>query len=131
MSEKVAFDLVSPDRLLKSVDVDMVVVPGADGDFAVLPGHAPMVSTLRPGVVEVHEGTETEDIFVRGGFVEVSGGRLTLLAEEAIMIADLQRTDLEQQITNAGEDLQDAKDDETARKAQDEIDHLTQLLEAL
>ena len=70
---KVEFELVSPARLLSSQSVDMVVVPGGDGDFGVLPGHAPLLSTVRPGVILVYQGREiTERIFVAGGFAEVT-----------------------------------------------------------
>ena len=68
---KVEFELVSPERLLVAQPVDMVVVPGGDGDFGVLPGHAPLISTVRPGVIEIYEGNAVSDrIFVAGGFAE-------------------------------------------------------------
>src|SRR3546814_18203914 len=80
---KVAFELVSPERLLLSEEVDMVVVPGEEGDFGVLVRHAPLISTLRPGVIKVHNGgSVTEQIFVAGGFAEVTPSRCTVLAEE-------------------------------------------------
>lgn len=132
MSDMVTLDLVSPEKLVLSEAFEMVVVPGAEGDFAVLAGHTPITSILRPGVISVYEGDNEKDrIFVNGGFVEVSNDKLTVLAEEAIHIADLNRADLEQRIKDAGEDIEDAEDDETRRRASENKDHLEQLLEAV
>lgn len=132
MSELVTLDLVSPEKLLLSEAFEMVVVPGAEGDFAVLAGHTPITSSLRPGVISVYEGdSEKNRIFVNGGFAEVSNDKLTVLAEEAIYVADLNRADLEQRIKDAGEDVEDAEDDETRRRAAENKDHLEQLLDAI
>jgi F-type H+-transporting ATPase subunit epsilon len=132
MTDKVAYEMVSPDRLLASADADMVVVPGSEGDFGVLPGHAPMISTLRPGLVEVHdEGKEVQKIFVRGGFAEVTPEGLTVLAEEAIPLADLDKSILGREIEYAQEDVDDAKTDEARDKAQHQLDGLSQLMDAL
>ena len=109
---KVDFELVSPERLLVSRPVDMVVVPGGEGDFGVLPGHAPLISTVRPGVIEIFEGSVVSDrIFVAGGFAEVTGERCTVLAEEAVRIADMDVNAVEQQLRNAQDDLRDAATD--------------------
>ena len=132
MADKVSFEMVSPDRLLATADVDMVVVPGMEGDFGILPGHAPLISTMRPGVVEVHdESKDIEQIFVRGGFAEVTPESVTILAEEAIAMADLGRDTLEQKIGYAREDVEDAKTDEARDRAQHKLDQMTQLLDAL
>jgi F-type H+-transporting ATPase subunit epsilon len=132
MADRIAFELVSPERLLLSDRYEMVVVPGGDGDFAVMPGHVPIMSTLRPGVIEIFEADRSIDrIFVNGGFAEVSNDRLVVLAEEAIATADLDRAQVEQWVQNAREDIEDAKDDEQLRKSQDRFDHLQHLLEAL
>ncbi len=78
-SNTVEFELVSPERLLKSEPVEMVVVPGAEGDFGVLPGHSMLIATVRPGVIDIHEGGQVrESIFVAGGFAEVSPERCTV-----------------------------------------------------
>lgn len=107
MADKVSFEMVSPDRLLATADVDMVIVPGMEGDFGVLPGHAPLITTLRPGVVEIHtEGEDVEQVFVRGGFAEVTPEGLTVLAEEAVPMADLDQAALAQEISAAEEDVQ-------------------------
>ena len=87
MAEPFQFDLVSPERLLMSEPVDQVVVPGSEGYFTVLKDHAPFMSTLKPGVVEVTRGGDNERIFVRGGFADVSVEGLTILAEQAIPLA--------------------------------------------
>ena len=92
VESRVAFELVSPERLLISESVDMVVVPGEEGDFGVLVRHAPLVSTVRPGVIRVYNDNQvTEQIFVAGGFAEVTPARLTVLAEEALPLADIDR----------------------------------------
>lgn len=119
MAEKVGFELVSPERLLVSQAVDMVVVPGGEGNFGVLAGHAPMITTVRPGVIEIFEGDRVVDrIFVAGGFAEVTEERCTVLAEEAVNVADLDRAALEQQVKDLSEDVDDAKTE--AERAQAE-----------
>ncbi len=119
-SDKVEFELVSPERLLLSEQVDMVVVPGSEGDFGVLPRHAPLISTLRPGVIRVFEGREVRQrIFVAGGFAEVTPERCTVLAEEAVPVGDIDAAKLEQELKDLGDDLADAKtDDDKAAIAQ-------------
>ncbi len=132
MADKVAFELVSPERLLVTAEADMVVVPGSEGDFAVLAGHAPMISTLRPGTLEVYQGDVAEDrYFVAGGFAEVAGDRLVVLAEETIPMAALDRADLERLIHDAEQDVADAKDDAGRDKAQERADHLRDMLASL
>jgi len=112
-TDKVEFELVSPERLLVSEQVDMVVVPGAEGDFGVLPRHAPLISTLRPGVIRIFEGrTVKERIFVAGGFAEVTPERCTVLAEEAMPVADIDTAAVDQELKNLGEDLGDARSDD-------------------
>ena len=131
MADKLAFELVSPERLLVSAEADMVVVPGGEGDFGVLAGHAPVISSVRPGVIETHgEDGETGRIFVTGGFAEVTAEGLTVLAEDAVPVAEMDRGDLEQRLKNAREDLEDAKTDEAAHKAQATIALLTEMLKA-
>ncbi|MFZ4690121.1 MAG: F0F1 ATP synthase subunit epsilon [Polymorphobacter sp.] len=92
MADTFTFELVSPERLLSSGKVAMVVVPGTEGDFGVLPGHAPMMSTIRPGAIAIYEAdsnTLTRRIFVDGGFAEVSDKGLTILAESATPVGDI------------------------------------------
>ncbi len=128
MAEKLQFDLVSPEQLLMSQDVDSVVVPGADGDFTVLARHAPLMSTVRPGVIDVKgEGIEHPRIFVRGGFAEVTPDGLTILAEEAIPLDQVDTAKLDQRIQDLEEDVADAKDDEARLRAADELAHMRQI----
>jgi F-type H+-transporting ATPase subunit epsilon len=126
------FELVSPERLLFSGDVAEVDIPGVEGDMGILPGHAPVLSTLRPGVVVVtKEGGTKERIFVRGGFAEVNPQGLTVLAEVAVPVAELDAARLAQEVKDAQEDVADAQDDETRRRAQETLDHLLALQSAL
>lgn len=132
MSDSIHFELVSPERLLMDIAAASVVVPGSEGDFTVLPGHAPVMSTIRPGVVEViaAEGEESTRLFVRGGFAEVTSEGLVILAEEAISLADVSREELDQKVTDAREDLEDAKSDEDIRMATEALHRLTELAAA-
>jgi F-type H+-transporting ATPase subunit epsilon len=122
------FELVSPERLLMSEDVEQVVVPGSDGDFGVLAGHAPFVSTLRPGVLEVHKANgEKTRVFVLGGFAEVDPKSLTILAQQATNVADLNAESFAQQIKVAQQDVADAKDDANRQRTQEVLDRLREL----
>jgi F-type H+-transporting ATPase subunit epsilon len=110
MPDPFQFELVSPERLLMSEPVEQVVVPGAEGYFTVLKGHAPFMSTLKPGVIEVSRTGQTDRIFVRGGFADVNVGGLTILAEQAIPLAEVDPAMLAQDVRDAEEDVADAKD---------------------
>ena len=132
MAALIKFELVSPERLLLSGDVQQVVVPGTEGNFAVLPGHAPVLSTLRPGVLDITDETGREDrVYVRGGFAEVNPTGLTVLAEQAVPLAELSPDMLARQVKNAEEDVADASDDEKRRRAQEALDHLRALQQVL
>lgn len=99
MADQLMFELVSPVKKLIGKTVAMVTVPGSEGDFGVLIGHAPVIATLRPGVIEVYEGEQISDrIFVAGGFAEVTPERCAVLAEEAVPVADLSRPDIDAEI---------------------------------
>jgi F-type H+-transporting ATPase subunit epsilon len=122
MADQVQFELVAPERLLVSRPVEMVVVPGVEGDFGVLPGHAPLISEVRPGVIAVfEEGKVEERIFVAGGFAEVTAERCTVLAEQALPIAEIDRSTAESELKDAREDLVDAKTDHDRQVAEAEI----------
>jgi F-type H+-transporting ATPase subunit epsilon len=128
MADKIHFDLVSPERLLLSEDVDMVTLPGTEGYFGVLAGHAPVISSLRPGVIEVTGGeTPGLRLFIRGGFAEVDGRQVTVLAEDAIPMADFNLVALDQRIADAEEDLAAAKTDAERARAAEQLDHLREL----
>ena len=112
MADLIQFELVSPERLLVSRAVEMVVVPGSEGDFGVLPGHAPLISEVRPGVIAIFEnGQVQERIFVAGGFAEVTAERCTVLAEQAMPVGDIDRAASDAALKDAREDLGDAKGD--------------------
>ena len=109
---KVAFELVSRERLVVSMPVDMVVVPGGEGDFGVLPGHAPLIASVRPGVIEIYDGREVSDrIFVAGGFAEVTRERCTVLAESAVRVSEINVGDAEADLRSAESDLANAASD--------------------
>ena len=125
MADKLKFELVSPERLIQSSDVEMVVVPGTEGDFGVLPGHAPLIATIRAGVIEVHdEGKPVERLFVRGGFAEVTPAGLTVLADEAMAFADLDRAAIESRVRAAEEAVSAARDDAARLKAELTLEQL-------
>ena len=112
----VQFELVSPEKLLLSEEVEMVVVPGAEGDFGVLPGHTPVISSVRRGVIHIFEGGAVKTrIFVAGGFAEVTAERCTVLAEEAVLLDDIDRDQVEKSLQEAMEDISDAGDNSTER----------------
>lgn len=124
---KIEFELVAPEKLLVSKAVEMVVVPGTEGDFGVLVGHAPLISSLRNGVIEIHdEGAVTDRIFVAGGFAEVTAERCTVLAVEAIAIGELDRAQLDDDLRSARERLAAAATD----PAREEIADLIAIVEA-
>jgi len=122
------FELVSPERLLFSGEVESVVAPGADGQFTVLAHHAPVMTTLKAGVVTINGD---EKLFVRGGFADVSAKGFTILAQQAIAVKDIDAAKLEQDIKNAREDVSDAKTDEARREASDKLQQLLELRAAI
>ena len=132
MAGTVEFELVSPERLLLSEQVAMVVVPGEEGNFGVLPGHAPLISTVRPGVIDVYASRAevSSRIFVAGGFAEVTPDRCTVLAEQAVAVGDIDRSKVESDLKDAREDLADAEKDEERTDAQRRIAIAEALLEA-
>ena len=132
MADKVEFELVSPERLLVSREVDMVVVPGEEGDFGVLPGHALFLSGVRPGVIEIYDGDTVSDrIFVAGGFAEVTGERCTVLAEEALSLSDVDRTAVEARISDNERAISAAEPDEDVGSYKNDLGIGRALLEAL
>jgi F-type H+-transporting ATPase subunit epsilon len=103
------FDLVSPEKLLFSESAEMVVIPGTEGDFGVMPAHIPMLSTIRPGVIAVYNNKDVSDrIFVVGGFAEVTGDRCTVLAEEAFPVSELTSAIVAERRKKAEAELADA-----------------------
>lgn len=126
------FELVSPEKLVFMGEVEAVVLPGLEGEFTVLKDHAPVMSVLKPGIVEIDESaTVTTQLFVRGGFADVSPRGLTLLAEYAIPLAELDTAKIDAAVKMAEEDLAEATDDEGRRRATEKRDQLNELRAAL
>ena len=132
MADTFKFELVSPQRLLISANVAEVIVPGSEGDFTVLPLHAPVVAMLRPGILRVPglEGPLAE-VYVRGGIADAGPGGLTVLAEQAIPLADVDQALIAREIEDAESDLADAKDEDARRQAADTLERLQSLSTAL
>jgi F-type H+-transporting ATPase subunit epsilon len=132
MAETFKFELVSPERVLVSADVEEVIVPGAEGEFTVLPRHAPVIALLRPGVLRITGiSGDLGEIYVRGGLADVGPDQLIVLAEQAIPLAKVDRELIAREIKNAEEDLADAQDENQKREAKDTLDQLRSLGEAL
>jgi F-type H+-transporting ATPase subunit epsilon len=127
MASTFTFELVTPERLLLSAPAEQVVVPGSEGDFAVLAGHAPVISTLRPGVIEITLPQGRQRIFVKKGVAEADPERLTVLAQAAVAVDDLdaERLSVEQKAAEA--ELAAAKDDQSKRMAEMLVDVLKRL----
>lgn len=132
MPEMLKFELVSPTRLVKSELVEMVVVPCTEGDIGVLAGHSPLIATVRPGVIDIHEGGRvTESIFVAGGFAEVGPEGCTVLAEEAVAVADIQRAAVDARKAKAREALAGAGTDKERRAAEADVRVADAMLDAI
>ena len=125
------FELVSPERLIFSGEVEPVVVPGSEGVFTVLRNHAPMMSTIRPGVIEVTSATGPSKLFVRGGFADVSEKGLTILAEQAIPVSELDGAKIDADLRAAEEDVEDASTDAARDAATLRADQLRAMRSAL
>jgi F-type H+-transporting ATPase subunit epsilon len=128
MADAFKFELVSPERLLISGEVAQVLIPGSEGDITILAHHAPLLSTLRPGLLDITlPGGEHRRYFIRGGFAEVGPAGLTVLAETAIDLIDLDADQLAQAVKDAEEDVADATEDAVRDRAQTKLDHLRQV----
>ena len=124
MPDRLEFELVTPERLLFSEAVEMVVVPGTEGNFGVLPGHAPLISTIRPGMIEIYEGQSvTRRIFVTSGVAEVTPERCTVLADEAALPDALDRAAIESDLRIVEGNLPSLRE-QVARAAETERERL-------
>jgi F-type H+-transporting ATPase subunit epsilon len=116
VDRKFELELVSPERLLLSEPVDMAVIPGSEGDFGILAGHSLLISTLRPGVIEVWQGeTVVSRLFVAGGFAEVTESRCTVLADEAVPVDEINAAEAQVAFEQARDALAAGETDETKR----------------
>ncbi|PZN53518.1 MAG: F0F1 ATP synthase subunit epsilon [Proteobacteria bacterium] len=128
MAESFQFELVSPERLLVSEQVESVVIPAADGEMTVMARHAPVMTTVKAGVVTVKSASGNEERYVVfGGFADILPSGCTLLAESAVSVKEIDRSDLARRIQEAKEDLADAKDDAARTKAEAFLHQLTTL----
>ena len=122
------FELVSPERLLVSEEVESVIIPGSEGEMTVLADHAPVMTTIKPGVVTVKPASGAEERYVVfGGFADILPTGCTLLAESAVPVGDIDRADLARRIQEAREDVDDAGDNDARTKAEQYLDQLTTL----
>ncbi len=132
MAEAFKFDLVSPERLLVSELVESVIIPGTEGEMTVMANHAPVMATIKPGVVTVKPTSGAEQRYVVfGGFADILPEGCTLLAESAVPVADINKADLASRIQDAKDDLADAKTDEERTKAEEFLNHLATLHDAV
>jgi len=125
------FELVSPEKLIFSGDVEAVVVPGTEGELTVLKDHSPLMTTLKPGVVTVDNAGIKTKLFVRGGFADVAPQGLTILAEYAIPLEELDSAKLGADIAEAEAEVAAAHTDETRRVSTEKRDQLVELKHAL
>ncbi|MCR5856921.1 F0F1 ATP synthase subunit epsilon [Mesorhizobium sp. J428] len=126
------FELVSPERLLVSEQVESVVIPGTEGEMTVMANHAPVMATVKPGVVTVKPVSGAEQRYVVfGGFADILPEGCTLLAESAVAVGDINKADLASRIQDAKDDLADAKTDEERTKAEEFLNHLATLHDAV
>ncbi len=122
------FELVTPERMVLSQDASQVVVPGVEGAFTVLPGHAPVISALRPGVVDATLGdARTIRVFVKGGFAEIGADRVTVLAERALNVEAMDAATISQELQTAEADLAAATGDAEKLAAASAVEQLKAL----
>jgi F-type H+-transporting ATPase subunit epsilon len=131
MPDAFHFDLVSPERMVFSGEVEQVDVPGVEGDFGVLAHHAPLIAMIKPGILTVFGGGETQRIVVVGGFAEVNDQGLTVLADMAMPVEDFDRASLDAQIKDAEEDVADATEGAARDAAREKLEQLKALQDSL
>jgi F-type H+-transporting ATPase subunit epsilon len=125
------FELVSPERLVFAGEVSQVDVPGEEGEFGVLAGHAPYIATLKPGLLTIYRNGEPQRLVVRGGFAEMGPTGLTVLAEQAVPVAEIDAAMIAQAIKDAEEDVADADNDKARDRARARLEQLQTLKSAL
>ncbi|MDX1738128.1 MAG: ATP synthase F1 subunit epsilon [Alphaproteobacteria bacterium] len=119
MADTVKLDLVSPEKLLMSKDVELAILPAVEGDMGVMPGHSPVISTVRPGTIAVFSGNSVEErIFVAGGFVEVNEEGCIVLAEQAISVSEIDEAAAKADVDHLRDDVKSAKDDAARAEAE-------------
>ena len=128
MSERLTFDMVSPEKHLFSAEVDVVTVPGSEGDFGVLVNHSPMMSVLRPGIVLVEDGGTTTRYFVQGGFADVTPDGLTILAEQALALDGEDKDALQNAVIEARSHFDSETDEQKKAEAESVLRVLEEIL---
>ena len=131
MADTLHFSLVSPERELFSGEVAQVDAPGTEGEFGVLPKHAPFMTTLKPGVVRIYEGGNVTPVFVRGGFADVTPQGLTILAEEAVRLEDVDVAELDAELAKVKSDANDPGDEARRKRAAERLEYLEALKAAV
>ncbi len=132
MAEAFKFELVSPERLLVSQEVESVVIPGSEGEMTVMANHAPVMTTVKPGIVTVKTAAGAEERYVVfGGFADILPGGCTLLAESAVPAASLDRNDITKRIEAVRVEINDAKDHHGRTRAEEMLHHLAALQDAV
>jgi len=122
--DRLQLELVLPDKLVASKLVDMVIIAGTEGDFGVLPEHAPLISSIRPGLLEIHDSEKTEKFFLAGGFVEVLSNQVSILASELCSIEDIDVSSCKDEIENLKKQLNSSQDEKEKSLIQNNIDKL-------
>ena len=117
-------ELVLPDKLVASKLVDMVIIAGTEGDFGILPEHAPLISSIRPGLLEIHDSEKTEKFFLAGGFVEVLSNQVSILASELCSLEDIDVSSCKDEIENLKKQLNSSQDEKEKSLIQNNIDKL-------
>ena len=131
MADKLFFALVSPERELFHGEVDHVVVPGSEGEFGVSPHHAPVMAVIKPGALRIFDGGDLRKIFVNGGFADVTPDGLTVLAEDAVDLANVDVAKVDADLQNAREDLRDAAGDAQRLAAERAVSRLETMKAAI
>ncbi len=132
MSSKLHFRLVSPERILFTDDIDMVVIPGEKGDFGVLPSHSPLVSLLRSGLVTIHDASKIKErIYVSNGFAHVTETECAVMAEDSIFLEEMDAEMLEKTILQAKKELEEARTEEEKNALKRDLDYIHSKLDIL
>ena len=132
MNDKVDFELVSPEKLLMSTQASMVVIPGIEGDFGILAGHTDIISNIRVGIVDVYADEIIDKrVFVSGGVAEVSEDRCTILADEAIVLEEIDKKTAEGRLSEAQKILNESKDEAARVTAERQVAIAQTLLDAV
>ncbi len=126
---KLEVDLVSPERQVFSKSADMVIVSGSEGDFGVLPGHAPIISTIRPGALEVQDSNNIEKLFISGGIIEVLADKVSILATEVLLKDEIKVDECQSKITNYISEMQSLSDEIDKEKNQKLIDKFQSMID--